>query len=264
MMRVTYIDGILPGFNTLLERREHPNAARTFQDAGQRRVELHHQAQCCRPSSGVQRSTGQRAGSPYTQHFAVPAPRATSMDSGSETLADAYPAVACNNMPTTITPNDADVRGSQSSSQGNACGSQASSLNLPEQQRAREHVKDHVAARGTDVERFSKDAKKEAEVFSVSQVDDVVNEGDSADWCQHSPSRSNACRNHDEASSEALSSAGSGVSQSLGGREKDRDIAVAEFKFEEAKLRPLQMDARVGLSRRSRTSSQASSVRSDE
>jgi hypothetical protein len=71
-----------------------------------------------------------------------------------------------------------------------------------------------------------------------------------------------ARENHDKTSS-TLSSAGSGASQSLDGRKKDRDIAIAELKLEEAKLRVLHMDARVGLSRRSRNSSQASSVPSD-
>jgi hypothetical protein len=77
------------------------------------------------------------------------------MGSGSETLANAYPAVAYNNIPTTITTNDPDVRGSQYSIQGNAFGSQASSQNLPEQQQAREDVKDHVAAWETDIKRCS-------------------------------------------------------------------------------------------------------------
>jgi hypothetical protein len=75
-------------------------------------------------------------------------------------------------------------------------------------------------------------------VFRISQVDDVDNDGDSADWHQtnqHSPCRLSGRKKHDEASSKALSSAGSGASQSLDGRKKDRDIAVAELKVEEAK-----------------------------
>jgi hypothetical protein len=104
-------------------------------------------------------------------------------------------------------------------------------------------------------------------VFRISQVDDIDNDGGSADWPQTrqgSPGRLSAHKKRDEASSKALSSAGSGASQSLDGRKKDRGIAVAELKVEEAKLRLLQTDARVGLSRKSRNSSQASSVRSDE
>jgi hypothetical protein len=170
-------------------------------------------------------------------------------------------------MPTTLTANDLDARGSLSSSQGNARGSHASSQSLPGQRHTRERVKDRVAAWETDVKRFGQDATKKPEVFRVSQSDDVDDEGDSADWRQtlrDAPSRSNARKNHDEASSKALSSAGSVASQSLDGREKDRGIAIAELKVEEAKLRLLRVDARVGLSRRSRNSSQALSVRFDE
>jgi hypothetical protein len=113
-----------------------------------------------------------------------------------------------------------------------------------EQRRAELHAR--VAAWETDIKRFSKDIKKRPEVYSMSQVDDVVNEGDSADWHQLSTSRSNAHQNHDKASSKSLSSAGSGASQSLDGRNKDRDMAIAELEAKEAKLRLLQMDARVG------------------
>jgi hypothetical protein len=114
------------------------------------------------------------------------------MGSGSDTVTDAYPAVACGNMSTTITTNDPDARDSQSSSHGNARGSQASSQSLPGQQRAQKHVKDRVAASENDIKRFSKDTKRGPEVCIASQVDDAVNEGDSADWRQHSPSRSSA------------------------------------------------------------------------
>jgi hypothetical protein len=101
--------------------------------------------------------------------------------------------------------------------------------------------------------------------------DDVVHEGDSADWCQHSPSRSYAHKNHNKASSKARASAGSNASQRLDRHKKDRDVILAELELNRAQtetrkveLRLAQMDARVGLSRRSRTSSEASSVWSEE
>jgi hypothetical protein len=61
-----------------------------------------------------------------------------------------------------------------------------------------------------------------------------------------------------------LSSAGRGASQSLDGHKKARDVALAILEVKKAELLVAHMDERVWLSKRSRNSSQASSVRSDE
>jgi hypothetical protein len=152
------------------------------------------------------------------------------MGSGSDTLTDAYPAVSYNNMPTTITANDPDARGSQSSNQENAHGSQASRQKPPEQQQPRTPVKEHIAAWESNIKKFGQDIKG-PEMFNISQDGDVViSDSDSADWHQRSPSRSYTHKNHNKVSSEALSLARSGASQSLDGRKKDRDIAIAELK----------------------------------
>jgi hypothetical protein len=243
----TYVDEILLGVR---HPAEEDRRVRTFQDADQRRAEMHHQAQGCRAGGGVRHSSGQRASSPYTPQRNTPVRWTTPMTSGSETFNDANTAVAYKNMPTATSTNDPDARGSQASSQ-----------NLPATACARQGTRCSLEVKYQEVGR---DTKKVPEMFSISQDSDVVSDGDSADWHQHSPSRSRARENHDKASSKALSSAGSGVSQSLDRREKDRDVALALLEVRKAELLLAQVDARVGLSRKSRNSSQASSVRSDK
>jgi hypothetical protein len=134
-------------------------------------TELDHLVHECRASIGVQHSTAQRAGSPYAQPYTTPTTRITSTGSSRDTLADILLAVAYNNTPTTITTNDPDARGSQSSSQS-----------IPAQQQ-------HVAAWETDSKRFGQDTRRGQDMFIINQDGDVVSHGDSADWHQHSPSR---------------------------------------------------------------------------
>jgi hypothetical protein len=176
----------------MMMQRDEPtrtsrNTTRTFQDAERRLAELDHLANGCRVGSGVQHFAGLRPGTPYAHtDNTTPAPKITPMIYESEVLTDRCPAVAYNNndvaqtMPTTITANDPEARGSQSPSQS-----------IPARQQTRRAVKERVAAWEADIKRFGQGAMKGPEVFRVSHIDDVDDDGDSADWYQtnrHSPS----------------------------------------------------------------------------
>jgi hypothetical protein len=207
----------------------------------------------------------------YTGNTTTPAPKTTPMIYGSEVHAARHPVVAYTihdvvpMMPTTTPTNDSE-----------ALGCQSPNRNMPAQPQLRIPVQDQVAALETDIRRFAQDTAKGPILFRLSSLDD----GDSADWHQtnqHPTSSLEAHTGPDKAHSIVLSSDGSSVSQSLDGHKYDRDmarkeveiaqakqkVAQMETKTREAEMRLLQMDASVGLSRRSRNSSEASSVRSE-
>jgi hypothetical protein len=165
-------------------------------------------------------------------------------------------------MQITKATNNPEAIASQSFGRDNALESQAPRLKHLGNKQPRALVKERVAA--WEAKRFNEESKKRPGVCNISDEDDFVHDGDGADWHQLAPSGSRVQQNRDKPSSNAVSSTGSGASQSLEGRAKDRDIAIRQVRLGEAKLRFLQIGAAVGLSRRSRNSSQASSAHSDE
>jgi hypothetical protein len=251
------------------ERASHTNV-RAYPAVEQRRAEMEHQASGYRALSGVQHSAGQRPSMPYAPYTTTPAPKTTPMSYGNEAHTARHPVAAYTTddimpmMPVT-TP---IAHGSQSSAMP--------SQHIPAQHTQCTLVKDKVAALETHINIFGQDTTKGPTVFLLSSLDD----GDSADWHQtnqHSPRSLDAHKGHDKAYSKALSSSGSGVSQSLDGHKNDRDMArnaveIAQAKertaqaieeTKQAEMHLLKMDASVGLSRRSRNSSEASSVQSE-
>jgi hypothetical protein len=201
------------------------------------------------------------------QHTTTPPPKTTPRSYGNEAHAACHPVVAHTTndimpmMPVTLQVADSRAHGSQFSAMPNQ-------HTLVQSQQST-FVKAKVAIVETHIKRLGQETTKGPMVFRMSTLDD----GDSADWHQtnqHALRSLDARKSHDEAYSKALSSSGSGVSQSLDGRKNGRDmerkaveIAQAAEKTWKAEMQLFNMDARVGLARRPRNSSSASSVKSE-
>jgi hypothetical protein len=119
------------------------------------------------------------------------------------------------------------------------------------------------------VRRFNENDTWAPEVFDVGE-DDLDHSGDREDW-PHSSGEKHAQCQREQPSSKAASSTGSGASRSLDGHKKVRGVALARLEVRKAERLELgaellvaELDAAVGLSRRSRNSSQASSLRDDQ
>jgi hypothetical protein len=145
--------------------------------------------------------------------------------------------------------------------------SQAPRQKRPEQTHARAIVRECVAA--WESQKFKEtDHVGVPEAFDIGE-DDANHSGDREDWYQKKGERHHP-RQLEKPSSKAASSTGGGASQRLDGRKKERDLVIARYKLKkaereelEAELHVAELDAAVGLERRSRNSSQASSARSN-
>jgi hypothetical protein len=194
---------------------------------------------------GVQHPTARRAPSPYTLY------------GGRDSNAISITSVA----------NDQESFRREFFGQNNAPMSQAPRQQHPEQTQQRAIVKERVAA--WEGRKFNEtDNAWAPETFDIGE-DDIGHSGNRGDWRQTEGERHETCQ-REKPSSKAASSTGSGASRSLDGRKKERDLAIARLELKkaesqelEAELHVAELDAAVGLSRRSRNSSQASSARSN-
>jgi hypothetical protein len=187
-----------------------------------------------------------------------------------------------------------NTRGRQSSGQ-----SQSSGQLIAADPRPRTHLRESVAACEFDIERFKRETNAGPAFFSNEPETYKLSDGSGGDaqgasgseLCQRSPTRDRLDGGaHDNGGSEwlrrprtrpqdrkgrdngvsvAASSAGSGGSRSLDAHKRDRDVIVARLEFQRARektrraeLQLADLDAEAGLSRRSRNSSQASSLHS--
>jgi hypothetical protein len=114
-------------------------------------------------------------------------------------------------------------------------------------------------------------------------IDDVARGNSGSEWCRRPQTRSSERKDRDNGGSVAVSSAGGGASGSLDGHTRERDVILARLELQRAQeetcraeqetrraeeethrieLQLAELDAEAGLSRRSRNSSQASSLHS--